>query len=120
MVVVALIFMLRLFQLQILEGADLANRSQRNSVRTLRIEAPRGDIVDREGRVLATTRPAFRVQVIPNELQGRERTYGVLGELLEVDSAVLQKKVEFASDERVVVLVSGGNVDLETIARIFA
>ena len=47
---VFIIFVLRLFQLQILEGADLASRSQRNSVRTLRLEAPRGDIVDREGR----------------------------------------------------------------------
>ena len=56
------IFVVRLFQLQIVEGADLASRSQRNSIRTLRLEAPRGDIVDREGRVLATTRPAFRVR----------------------------------------------------------
>ena len=73
MIMAFLIFVIRLFQLQILEGADLASRSHRNSVRTLRLEAPRGDIVDREGRSLATTRPAYRVRVIPNELRNAER-----------------------------------------------
>jgi len=79
------VFLLRLFHLQILEGADLASRSQRNSVRALRLEAPRGDIVDREGRVLATSRPAFRVQVIPNDVRSSRTTYTVLGELLGRD-----------------------------------
>ncbi len=80
------LFILRLFQLQILEGADLANRSQRNSVRTLRLEAPRGEIVDREGRILAAARPAYRALVIPSEVQAPERTYRVLAELLAQDS----------------------------------
>jgi len=85
MLVAFLVFLLRLFHLQILEGADLANRSQSNSVRTVRIEAPRGEITDREGRVLATSRPAFRVQVIPSDVRYPELTYRVLGELLDRD-----------------------------------
>ena len=91
--VVFIIFVFRLFQLQILEGADLASRSERNSVRTLTLDAPRGDIVDREGRVLATSRPAFRLRVIPNEIRSRESTYAVLGELLDRDGAVLADRV---------------------------
>ena len=47
--VVYAIFVGRLFQLQITEGADLRARSERNSVRNVILEAPRGDIVDREG-----------------------------------------------------------------------
>ena len=50
---------------------DLRLRSESNYVRTVRLEAPRGDILDREGRVLATTRPAFGLQVIPNDLRKR-------------------------------------------------
>jgi penicillin-binding protein 2 len=57
-VAVFLLFVFRLFQLQIVEGEILRTRSEQNSVRTIRLEAPRGDILDREGRVLATTRPA--------------------------------------------------------------
>ena len=63
-IVVFTIFVFRLFQLQIVEGETLRKRSEQNSVRTVRLEAPRGDILDREGRVLATTRPAYELQVI--------------------------------------------------------
>jgi penicillin-binding protein 2 len=87
------IFFIRLFQLQIVEGADLRSRSERNFVRTVRLEAPRGDILDREGRVLATTRPAHRVQVIPNEAGGRQLTYGLLGEILGRSPAELEARV---------------------------
>ena len=69
LILVFLIFVLRLFQLQIIEEQDLSDQSQRNFVRTLRLEAPRGDIFDRFGRTLATTRPAFGLEVIPSELQ---------------------------------------------------
>ena len=73
------VFAVRLFQLQIIESADLRLRSQRNSVRTVRLEAPRGDVMDREGRVLATTRPAFGLQVIPHDLRHSEVTFTALG-----------------------------------------
>lgn len=93
MVLVFSVFVLRLFQLQILEGADLADRSVRNSVRTVRLEAPRGEIVDREGRVLATSRPAFRVQAIPSEMRDRDETFAVLAAMLDLDRDALAKEV---------------------------
>jgi penicillin-binding protein 2 len=86
------LFTVRLFQLQIVESALLRERSERNSIRTIRLEAPRGEIVDRDGRVVATTRPAFGVQVIPNELRGGHRTWEALGQLLDVDPAVLTER----------------------------
>jgi penicillin-binding protein 2 len=92
-VTIFLVFFLRLFWLQILEGEDLRLRSMRNSVRNLVLEAPRGDIVDREGRVLATTRPAFRVRVIPNDIDEAGLTYMMLGDLLAADAGALKKKV---------------------------
>ncbi len=93
MTLMFVIFVFRLFQLQILEGADLADRSLRNSVRQVRVEAPRGEIVDREGRVLATSRPAFRVQVIPSELQAPADTFAALGAMLDVNRVELAAHV---------------------------
>lgn len=92
-IVVFLTFAVRLFQLQIVEGADLRGRSEQNSVRTVRLEAPRGDIVDREGRVLATTRPAYRVQVIPNELHGGDITFRALGQIFGESPGALSSRV---------------------------
>ena len=40
-VAVFIVFVVRLFQLQVLEGEDLASRSQANYVRTVRLEAQR-------------------------------------------------------------------------------
>jgi len=113
------VFLLRLFQLQILEGADLASRSQRNSVRTLRLEAPRGDIVDREGRVLATSRPAFRVQVIPNDVRSFETTYRMLGELLGRDAVELRDLVgKPTGRKRFQPVVVEGDLSYEARARV--
>jgi penicillin-binding protein 2 len=93
MIIIFAIFGLRLFQLQIVEGEQFGRLSLKNSVRSVQIEAPRGDIVDREGRTLATTRPAFGVQVIPTDLRERERTVKALGILLDIDSASLDEKI---------------------------
>ena len=92
-IVAFLIFIGRLFQLQIVEGADLRSRSEQNFVRTLRLEAPRGDIVDREGRMLATTRPAYRVEVIPNEIHDGDKTFRALGQILAEPASELSTKV---------------------------
>lgn len=92
-VVVFAIFLLRLVQLQVIEGDELSLRSERNFVRSERVEAPRGDILDRHGAVLATTRPAFGLGVIPSEVRQAERTFAVLGRLLGDDPAALRERV---------------------------
>lgn len=76
------LFLGRLVQLQVLQGEEHLERSQRNSIRTERLSAPRGEIVDRKGRVLATTRPAFHLEVVPSELRDPPRTLAVLAHLL--------------------------------------
>jgi len=77
------VFVVRLFQLQILQGEELEGIAKGNAVRLIRLEAPRGDVLDREGRVLATTRPAFGVTIMPSDLHAPERTLSALGMLLE-------------------------------------
>jgi len=113
------IFALRLFQLQIVEGSDLRARSQRNSVRTLRLEAARGEIMDREGRVLATTRPAYDVAVIPNEVHGRDVTYVALAQLLEKPRAEVDERVAgWRGRERFQPQVVAADLSEEFLARV--
>ena len=87
------LFIGRLFQLQILEGDDLASRSAANSVRTVQLDAPRGMIVDRDGRAIAASRSAYHVDVMPNEIKQPWRTYSVLGAILGRDPAEISTKV---------------------------
>ncbi len=87
------IFGVRLFQLQIIEGEILRGRSQQNSIRTVRLAAPRGKIVDREGRVLATTRPAFGLQMVASNVRDADTTFAVLSELVGRDRDWLAERV---------------------------
>src|SRR4051794_1938118 len=58
----------RLWFLQVLSGQDYVSIARENRVRKVRIEAPRGDIVDTNGVRLVTTKPAAVVQMLPNDL----------------------------------------------------
>lgn len=51
--------MMRLCQLQVLEGEHYARRAERNFVDVVDVEAPRGRIFDIKGKPLATNRPAY-------------------------------------------------------------
>ncbi len=92
-VFVFIVFVVRLFQLQILQGEELEGIAEGNAVRLVRLEAPRGDILDREGSVLASTRPAFGVTVMPSDLRRPERTLPALGMLLDSDAEKLRERV---------------------------
>ena len=60
--------LLRLWALQVLAGTQYAARAQANQVRTVRVAAPRGPIVDRNGDVLVTNRPVTSVELWPSGL----------------------------------------------------
>ncbi len=58
----------RLWYLQILSGDRYLAEANDNRVRELKVEAPRGRIVDRNGTVLVDNRTALSVQVAPERL----------------------------------------------------
>src|SRR5215210_1326217 len=70
-VLFAIIFF-RLWFLQVLTGDDYVVQARENRIRKVKIEAPRGNIVDRDGRTLVKTRAAPVVQVLPNSLPQAE------------------------------------------------
>jgi cell division protein FtsI (penicillin-binding protein 3) len=58
----------RLVYLQIFENADLLARAERQHERTQSAPAKRGDILDRRGRVLATSVDADTIYAVPSEI----------------------------------------------------
>ncbi|MEO8689527.1 MAG: hypothetical protein ABI611_15115, partial [Solirubrobacteraceae bacterium] len=70
-VLFAVIFF-RLWFLQVLSGEDYVTQARENRVRKIKIEAPRGDIVDRDGNRLVRTRVAPVVQIVPSGLPAAE------------------------------------------------
>src|SRR5215204_6616571 len=70
-VLFAIVFF-RLWFLQVLSGDDYVTQARENRVRKIKIEAPRGDIVDRDGNRLVRTRVAPVVQIVPGGLPDAE------------------------------------------------
>jgi len=62
------VLFLRLWALQVLSGNTYLAQANDNRVRTLRIEAPRGLILDRTGKVLVTNVAGTRVELWPADL----------------------------------------------------
>jgi penicillin-binding protein 2 len=58
----------RLWALQVLAGPHYAARAQANQIRTVRVEAPRGQIVDRNRNVLVTNKPVTAIELWPSGL----------------------------------------------------
>jgi penicillin-binding protein 2 len=59
------LFVLRLWDLQIVRGAEYTNRAANNRLREEAVDAPRGIIYDRNGQPLVVNSPNFQVQIIP-------------------------------------------------------
>jgi penicillin-binding protein 2 len=71
-VLFAIIFF-RLWYLQVLSGDQYLQQARDNRVRELRVQAPRGNVLDRDGNVLVENRAATVVQLDPEALPTAER-----------------------------------------------
>lgn len=61
----------RLWFLQVLSGEAYLKEANANRVREIKIQAPRGEILDRSGRVLVDNKTVLSLQVQPSELPKR-------------------------------------------------
>src|SRR5579864_9075345 len=61
----------RLFFLQVLRYSDLVGRAERQQQQTIDVPSKRGDILDRRGRVLATSVDADSICAWPSEIGSR-------------------------------------------------
>jgi penicillin-binding protein 2 len=87
----------RLWYLQVLSSDKYVAEAQGNQLRRIRIQAPRGDIVDREGRVLVRNRVGNALKITPDKLPEGEvaqhRLYRRLGRLLGMRPRVIERRV---------------------------
>jgi len=90
------ILFLRLWSLQVLSGEEYLNASQNNELRLIRVEAPRGPILDRHGRVVVSNVAGTAVELWVADLpsDGRYRIIRKLAAVLDVSPRSIAKQVE--------------------------
>ena len=69
------------------------NLASTDKVRVSPTQANRGEILDRNGRVLAGKGTASSVGIVPGKLENREEAIAKIAELLETTSEVIEKKL---------------------------
>ena len=74
----------RLWSLQVLSGARYLDAAQNNQLRTIRVEAPRGPILDREGRVIVGNVPGTAVKLWVGDMPKKEGRYRMIKRLAAV------------------------------------
>jgi penicillin-binding protein 2 len=86
----------RLWSLQVLSGERYLEAAQSNQLRTVRLEAPRGPIVDRRGRVIVANTPgtAVKLWVADMPRQGRYRMIQRLAAVLDLPPRELARRAD--------------------------
>src|SRR3954451_1813918 len=98
-VVVAAIatILLRLWSLQVLDGEHYRALAKDHGILDVRVQPPRGEIVDREGRVLVDNRIVtsleLRPSALPNDRGERREELGRLGRLLGLSQEEIGRRV---------------------------
>ncbi|GAC1546405.1 MAG: penicillin-binding protein 2 [Vulcanimicrobiaceae bacterium] len=84
---------IRLTQVQIVQGAAFAKAARANQIRRIAVAAPRGRILDRHGVVLVRSRPSFVCAMIPSDVRDPVATMHELARVLRVPEPVLWKRL---------------------------
>jgi len=87
----------RLAYLMIFEAEYYQERAEQLHERERSIKAARGEIVDRNGVVLATNKTVCTISVIHSQLTDVEKVIRILAKELEMDEDAVRKKVEKVS-----------------------
>lgn len=69
---IASLFILKLFELQIVHGEEYREQSERRLVREADTYAPRGDIFDRYGKIMVTSKLGYSVQIYKTKIESEE------------------------------------------------
>jgi penicillin-binding protein 2 len=81
---IALVFIGRLAYLQLIEGSEYRLVSEDQAIKRVRVEPYRGNMYDRNGRLIVHNEPSFSVVITPNEF--RKSCYPLLTSILDIDT----------------------------------
>lgn len=85
------VLLFRFAYLQIWRYFDFHALSEDNRVALLPVQAPRGEIFDRHGEILARNTSAFALEIEPHKVPNLDETLEFLGTLIKIDELDLRR-----------------------------
>jgi penicillin-binding protein 2 len=121
MLLLMMIYLVRLWHLQVLQGESYRFQSENNRIRIEEIAAPRGIIFDRNGVPIVENRPAYNLVIIREYISDLEVTIKELARLCERDPDEFFSIIEAnKATPKFVPLRLASDLDRDCLARIEA
>ncbi len=121
MLLLMMIYMVRLWHLQVLQGESYRFQSENNRIRMEEIAAPRGIIFDRNGVPIVENRPAYNLVIIREDVTDLDETIKELAGLCERDPNEFFSIIEAnKATPKFVPLRLASDLDRDCLARIEA
>lgn len=92
--IVITLFTIRLWYLQIIKGTELREFSEKNRIKQNKIAAPRGLMLDRDGKVLVENLPGFEAVIYPQYVQDIQTVSQNTGSILGLEPAKIIQKIQ--------------------------
>ncbi len=90
------VLLMRLWTLQVVTGDEYRAEANENRTFEVRVNGPRGQILDRDGEVLVDNRSSIALQLdparIPTSKQERKRLFGSLAEVTGLEGSAIRRK----------------------------
>lgn len=109
----------RLYHLQVVESPRYATLAEENRINLRLLPPPRGRILDRQGRALATNRQTYRVMVVAEAAGEVETTIDRLAAILPIGESERRRILrEIGRKRKFVPVTIRDNLDWQDVARI--
>lgn len=87
------------WKLQVVQSGHFVDLAERNRVRSIPIIAPRGAMLDRDGRILVDSYPSISILLLRDDLKALEKSLPQIEEGLGISREELRQMVEAAKNE---------------------
>ena len=108
--VVFLILAYGLWRLQVVQSDFYANLAEKNRIRSVPILAPRGRILDREGRTIVDNYPSFTALLLRDSTRDIAADANLIATGLHLDPKEVQKSLRNEDGETAIVTTSDGEL----------
>lgn len=109
------VVVIRLFYLQVISHAAYTQVAEENYIRVVPMEAPRGMIHDRQGRLLVSNRPSYTIYFIPYESAEADLALDELEEKLRIPVATSSRLLKSNPTQKYQPVRLVRDADFETV-----
>lgn len=92
--VMVILFTARLWILQVVQGSELREFSEKNRIKQIKVNAPRGLMLDRDGKILVENRPGFEAVLSPQYIEDLTVVAKTVGPILGLEPEKVVQRVQ--------------------------